>query len=221
LLSTSAAALKLTAELSLLGRYNAGLAHDLAVDVRAAAFEDGSVGVAWRPVTSSWFSALAKVSRRVDVRPFSLTGARYDTAVHAGSFEPVVSLPFHLQLVEKLALKHTSVAFDDVPRADAVTALNINRVNLHTLALLRSWGADAGVPGELDLGVEYRVLAGVSYGAVEHGVLVEVQVVPVDSLRIGVGWNFTRFSDDERDTATAGNVPLDRSGFFVRVVGSY
>ena len=220
-LSMTALALKVSPELSMLARYNIALAHDLARNARAASLEEGSFGVAYRPITHDWFSALAKVSRRVDVRPISLVGGLDDTTVHAASFEPVVNLPWHLQLVDKVAVKHTSVAFDDVPSADAVTLLWINRLNLHTLGLLRDVGVTIPIPGEIDVGAEYRMLTGLTYAGMEHGALVELQVAPVDQIRVGVGWNFTRFSDDELDASRAGAVVVDRSGFFVRVVGAW
>ncbi|MDP2345090.1 MAG: hypothetical protein Q8O67_29365 [Deltaproteobacteria bacterium] len=217
MLSMTAVALKLSPELSFLSRYNMGLAQDLATGARSAYLEEGSVGVAFRPITHDWFSALAKLSRRVDVRPLSLEGGSVDdTTIHAFSIEPVLELPWKVQLVEKLAIKHMSVALDDVPKADALTLLWINRVNWHALGTLRSLGLDPIVPGEIDLGVEYRVLAGLSYDALEHGTLLEVQYAPIDHFRFGVGFNFTRFSDNELDRDD-----LDRSGFFVRAVGSY
>ncbi len=217
MLSLTAVALKLSPELSLLSRYNLGLAQDLATGVRSAYLEEGSVGAAFRPITHEWFSALAKLSRRVDVRPLTLEGGSVDdTAIHAFSFEPVVELPWKVQLVEKLAFKHMSVALDDVPKADALTMLWINRINWHALGTVRTLGVDPLIPGEIDLGVEYRVLAGLSYDALEHGTLLEVQYAPVDQFRVGVGFNFTRFSDNELDRPD-----IDRSGFFVRAVGSY
>ncbi len=217
LLSGSGGSVRLSPELSLLGRYNIALAQDLALSEREAYFEEGAFGVAYRPVTHDWFSVLAKISRRVDVRPLSLeAGTSDDYTAHAMSVEPIVELPWKVQLVEKLALKHASEKLDDVPEANALTGLWINRVNLHALGLIKSLGVKQPLPGEIDLGVEYRVLAGFTYGTVEHGPLVEVQVAPVEYFRVGVGYNFTSFSDDELDSGK-----LDRSGFFVRAVGSF
>lgn len=217
MLSMTSVALKLSPELSLLSRYNIGLAHNLALAQRAAYLEEANVGVAYRPITHDWLSVLTKLSRRVEVRPVGLAGGVVDdTTIHAASLEPIVELPFGVQLVEKLALKHMSVALDDVPKADATTALWINRVNWHALGTLRRLGVDPVIPGEIDLGVEYRVLAGLSYDALEHGALVELQYAPLAFFRVGVGYNFTRFSDNELDRGD-----IDRSGFFVRAVGQY
>jgi uncharacterized repeat protein (TIGR01451 family) len=221
-LSMTSMALKLSPELSLLSRYNLALAEDLALSQRAAYLEEGSVGAAFRPITHDWLSVLTKLSRRVDVRPLGLDGGSVDdTTIHAFSVEPVVELPWGVQLVEKLAFKHMSVALDDVPRADALTALWINRANLRTLTLLRRVGVDPGLPGELDLGLEYRVLSGLSYVGLEHGALIELQVAPLEQLRIGVGYNFTRFSDNETERSGLEGGAIDRSGFFVRAVGSW
>ena len=222
ILSMTAMALKLSPELSLLSRYNVALAQDLALGQRAAYLEEGSIGAAFRPITHDWLSVLTKLSRRVDIRPIGLDGGSVDdTAIHAFSVEPIVELPWGVQLIEKLALKHMSVALEDVARADAVTALWINRINLRTLTLLRRLGVDPMIPGELDLGLEYRVLTGVSYAGLEHGALVEVQVAPIEQLRLGVGYNFTSFSDNETERSGLEGGSIDRSGFFVRAVGSW
>ena len=184
-LSMAAMALKLSPELSLLSRYNLALAQDVALGQRAACLEEGSIGAAFRPIIHDRLSVLTKLSRRVDIRPIGLdSGSADDAAIHAFSVEPIVELPWGVQLVEKLALKHMSVALDDVAGSDAVTALWINRINLRTLTVLRRLGVDPMIPGELDLGLEYRVLTGVSYRAVEHGALIEVQVAPIEQC----GW---------------------------------
>jgi outer membrane protein OmpA-like peptidoglycan-associated protein len=217
MLSGTAAAVRFSPEVSVLGRYNIALAQDLTLSARDAYFEEGALGVAYRPITHDWFSLLAKISRRVDERPLSLEDGTSDNyTAHAISIEPIVETPWKVQLVEKLALKHSSEKLSDVPDADSVTGLWINRVNLHTLAMLHSLGVDTPIPGEIDLGVEYRLLDTFTTGALQMGPEVEVQVAPVEYFRIGVGYNFTHFSDDELDSGK-----LDRSGFFVRAVGTF
>jgi hypothetical protein len=222
LVSMTSLALKVSPEVSLLARYNLAHAHDLALRQRVAALEEGTLGAAYRPIRHDWLSLLMKLSRRVDVRPLGLPGDGVDdSAIHAFSVEPIVELPWGIQLVEKLALKHMSVLFDDVPQAHALTALWINRLNAKTSSLLRRLGIEPPLPGAIDVGVEYRILSGLSYAALEHGVLCELQVAPIDQLRIGVGYNFTRFSDNETERSTLEGGALDRSGFFVRAVGSW
>jgi uncharacterized repeat protein (TIGR01451 family) len=217
LLSMTNFAWTITPELSVLARYNIGLAQDLTLAMREAHLEEGTVGLAYRPITHDWMSALVKFSRRIEVRPLSLKdGTSEEYGVHAFSIEPIVELPWRFQLVEKLAFKHTGTALDDMPRANAYTALWINRINWHALGTVRSFGIDPIIPGEIDLGLEYRILAGLTSETWEHGALVEVQYAPLPYFRIGMGWNFTRFSDNELDRNDT-----DHSGFFVRAVGQY
>jgi len=208
---------KITPEFSMLARYNFALAQDMSRGQIEARMEEGVLGVAYRPVTHDWISVWAKLKRRSEVRPISLSEGRVeDYTTHALSLEPIVELPWDLQLVEKVAVKHASQTIDDLPRADAVTGLWINRVNWHVLRTIRRFDIDPLIPGDIDIGVEYRFLGGMPAFALEHGALVEVQIAPVPYFRVGLGWNFTSFTDDELSRNDR-----DESGFFVRAIGQY
>jgi hypothetical protein len=213
-------------EISLLARYNLGLANNLTYSSREAYLEEAVGGVAYRPITHDWFSLLTKLSRRVEARPLSLTeGVFEDYTAHAVAGEPIVELPVDLQLVGKLAFKHASQVIEAVgengvtdellPRGDAYTLLSLARVNWHVLRTLRRYEVDF-MPGDIDLGVEYRILAGFTAGTVEHGPLVEAQVAPLPYFRLGIGFNFTQFSDNELARADENHY-----GFFMRAVGQY
>jgi uncharacterized repeat protein (TIGR01451 family) len=226
LMNMTNAEVRVGPELALLARYNVGLAQNLSfardnsapeVASREAYLEHGMLGASFRPVRHDWFSALFKLSRKVDARPIALKEGRFEEyTIHAAAIEPIVELPWKLQFVEKLALKHAHQVIDDLPAADAVTVLWINRLNWHALGTFRSLDIDPLIPGEIDLGIEYRMLAGITAARFEHGFLVEAQYAPIDYFRVGVGWNFTHFSDDElaRDDR-------DYSGFFLRGVGQF
>ncbi len=207
----------ITPELAMLARYNVALAYDLNLATRETHLEEGSLGLSYRPITHDWISVWAKLQRRVEVRPISLKDGRLDSyMVHAASVEPIVELPWKFQLVTKGALKHASQAIDDLDPVNAYTFLGIGRLNWHALGTIRSLGLNPYVPGEIDLGVEYRALWGITAGTIEHGFLIEAQYAPLPYFRLGLGWNFTRFSD---------NVLLrnqqDHGGFFIRAVGQY
>jgi hypothetical protein len=87
----------------------------------------------------------------------------------------------------------------------------VNRLDFHLLQ-------------QLDFSGEYRMLKlrGPSSGGIgvggdgERGVLLEAAWRPTKYSRIGVGWNFTSFSDDElaRNDHSSG-------GLFLRAVGEY
>jgi hypothetical protein len=79
----------------------------------------------------------------------------------------------------------------------------INRLNFH---LVRN----------LDVCGEYRMLKSTLADELKSGFLVEVAYVLLEKVRIGAGYNFTSFSDNEfarRD--------YDHGGFFFRVTGQY
>ena len=78
----------------------------------------------------------------------------------------------------------------------------INRVTLH---VTRAW----------DGLVEYRLLYGPG-PALSHGVAIEVNRIIVGHLRLGVGWNFANFTDDETRLGDG-----TEKGFFVRAQGFY
>jgi hypothetical protein len=69
-----------------------------------------------------------------------------------------------------------------------------------------------------DVALEYRALRVARDGATElrHGALLEVAFFLDKRIRLGVGYNFTHFSDDEMTDLDA-----DTHGFFFRVVGRY
>ncbi|MFB3044946.1 MAG: hypothetical protein ACE10A_01330, partial [Acidiferrobacterales bacterium] len=66
-----------------------------------------------------------------------------------------------------------------------------------------------------ELGAEYRVLDQKHSGR-RQGWLLEFMWRPIDHLRIGVGYNFTDFSDDEFS-----NNDYSVKGWFLRLQGAY
>ena len=90
------------------------------------------------------------------------------------------------------------------------TVLWLNRVAFH-------------VTRSFDVAVEYRFMwqtrpgvGGDDATQLQHGALLELDALVAKHVRVGVGWNFTRFSDDELS-----DLDRDASGFFVRVTGQY
>jgi hypothetical protein len=178
--------------------------------IEADALELG-FGAALRPVEWDWLNVLFKYSHVLEMRPLSLTDnlARrrtYDVL----SLMPVVELPWQLQLVEKIAYKRVEEELDLLP-ASALhqvihTLLWINRINFH-------------LTGRIDAGVEYRFLRLFLDGQgdqLRHGALVELGYWIHQYVRLGAGYNFSSFSDNE-----FADQDRDASGFFFRVVGRY
>jgi len=171
-----------------------------------------TAGLTYRPVNTDWFAMMFKATHLIDLRPLDLTsGIGDEQTSDIVAISPTVELPWHFGIAEKLAYKHTRDVLADGPALDTSTWLWVNRLDVHLHKMV-------------DFSAEYRVLVlrGPSSGAVgvggdgESGVLLEAAFKPSRYARIGVGWNFTSFSDDElaRYDHTAG-------GFFIRAIGEY
>ena len=116
---------------------------------------------------------------------------------------PVVDTPYRVQLVNKFAFRSTLDRTADLDEVRSDTLLTLHRVNYRLLP-------------EVDLGLEYRFLRQFVADDLEHGVLVEASYILEDLVRVGGGYNFPSFSDNEfpdRD--------VDPHGVFFRVTGQY
>lgn len=180
-----------------------------------ARYLEATAGLALRPTQYDWMSLLAKVSRVIDRRPLDLaTGAADMQTADVLSLSPTFETPFRVGFAHKLALKHVLSQVTGVPDARSLVLLNVNRVDLHVLP-------------QLDVSAEYRflwtnVLAQTqspdlpTQGDLKHGALFEVAYRPNPYLRLGAGYNFSSFSDNELSR-------LDEfaGGFFIRATGTY
>ncbi|MEO1170518.1 MAG: hypothetical protein AAFX94_00470, partial [Myxococcota bacterium] len=109
-----------------------------------------------------------------------------------------------LQLVGKGAVKVFQVLDPEpMPRLTSTTFLALGRLNYH-------------LTSSFDVGAEYRWTANSQTEEREHGALFEFAWLPYEYVAVGVGYNFTRFSDD-----LLADPNLDNHGFFLRVTGRY
>ena len=117
---------------------------------------------------------------------------------------PIIELPWiRTQVAEKIAVKVQKLTENGLSEQRTSIWLSINRLNFHVL----KW---------LDAAVEYRLRADAAAHQGEGGFLGEVSVLPWEYVRVGVGYNFTHFSDDE-----FADPRIDNKGFFVRAVWRY
>jgi len=166
---------------------------------------EGSAGFAFRPVSYDWAALLGKYTLLLDRRPLDLlAGVSSESENHVFTVMPVIDISvLRLQLVEKFAFKYVRSSTTGLPDASGHIILWINRLNFH---LVRN----------LDIGGEYRLLKNSLADDLKSGFLVEVAWVLMDKVRVGAGYNFTSFSDNEFDRQD-----YDHGGFFFRVVGQY
>jgi uncharacterized repeat protein (TIGR01451 family) len=171
---------------------------------------EATAGVAYRPLHSDKLTLLGRYTHRLmrGVRPEvstlgieSMSG--WINNIDLLSLAGVLELPYGLQLTEKLVYKH-NLDSSDLEDFSTDQILWINRFAVHLLERT------------LDFALEYRLMWGLPDGELLQGALTEVSYTLYEYARIGVGYNFARFSADVMD-----DLSENKNGFFIRLTGTY
>jgi hypothetical protein len=195
---------KVTPDFTFLGKYRYSKTRDERTGETEARFEERSVGLAFRPVKSDRFNALARYTQLSDQRPLSLTGVEAsETKSDVASLEWSWDLTRYLEWVTKEAAKLKREQTGDGESMKTHSYLSIQRMNVHI------WK-------RIDVGAEYRFLYQDEADDMRQGWLTELTWEPVNHLRLGVGYNFTDFSDNEFS-----DNDYSVHGWFFRIQGKY
>jgi hypothetical protein len=123
---------------------------------------------------------------------------------HVLSLVPIIDIDqWRIQLVEKLAFRRSELGVVGLPSSTNNIVLWINRINYH-------------ITDVIDASLEYRRLSQSLVNDRQGGFLVEGSYIVQDYVRVGLGYNFTSFTDDELS-----NFSHNESGVFFRVTGMY
>ena len=178
-------------------------------------FLEWNSGFAYRPIC---FDKLNLLARYTFLRDFGVDQQREltggfgaDTEAHIFAIDAVYDISRYFGLAQKFAFKRSTLyaAYDDTVAVNSF--LSASRINFH---VTRKW----------DFAVEYRILSQ-SYAmeTLRQGVVVELDRAIYEYVRLGVGYNFTNFTDDLRylngNYSTTDN--LRAQGFFVRMTGKF
>ena len=169
-----------------------------------AKFIEGNVGFAYRPWDNQRWGVFGRYTYLYDLATLGqLGGAEYDQKSQILSFEGVYKLDQHWEFAGKLARREGEV------RMGRGTGVWLDSATTFAAAQVRydlrtQWHALA----------EYRWLD-VRDGGTKQGFLVGVDRDLNKNFRIGVGYNFTDFSDDLTD------FDYDHRGWFLNLVGTY
>jgi uncharacterized repeat protein (TIGR01451 family) len=193
---------KLNPDFTLLGRYLYSETRDVVTDNLDARLEDMSVGFAYRPVRSDRLNALARITRINNQRTL-LTGSRSISSVDVASLEWTYDLTDRLEWAEKIAARSKTESDPFLPDFTSNTYLTITRLNYNFWL-------------KFDLGVEFRMLTQDGADDSRAGWLVELMWEIRKHLRVGGGYNFTDFSDNEFS-----DNDYSAHGFFARVQAYY
>lgn len=196
--------LKLNPDYSVLGKYRYGITRDLALDRTEAKFAERSIGLAYRPVAHDRLNGLVRYTHLAEQHPLlqgQLNGE--ETAKDIASIEWSLDIHPALEWVGKQAFKIKLEQWTDYPAVKTHTWLAIQRLNYH-------------VRPKLDLGMEYRILSNREANDQRQGWLSELSWKAMRHLRLGAGYNFTDFSDNEFSDNN-----YSTYGWFMRVQGMY
>jgi len=167
-----------------------------------ALFNETGLGLALRPIKWDKWHLLAKYTHLRDIYPAEQTDtniASTKTVSDIYALETAYDLSKYLQLVEKYALKDMKETVAGYAETENQVALWINRINYN---VFKQWYA----------GVEYRTLSQTLGDDKKSGFLIEAMHKTSQNIHLGVGYNFTDFSDDLRR-----NNDYSSSGFFIRI----
>ena len=175
------------------------------LDPRASAkFIESNLGFAYRPWDGSRWGLFGRYTYLYDLATLGqLGGADYDQKSQVLSLEGVYRIDDRWEVAGKLARREGEARYGRGTGAwfDSATTFAASQVRYE---LLHKWHALA----------EYRWLD-VDDGGTRQGWMAGVDRDIGRNFRVGVGYNFTDFSDDLTD------LDYDHRGFYINFVGSY
>ncbi len=174
-------------------------------------FTELNVGLAYRPVAHSRFNFLTRYTWLRDIgvpgqfATTDHTGLQVDEASQIFGIEGTYDLTRWLGLTQKVGYKLGTLRTASAPEWFHIgTFLTVTRLNFH---ITRKW----------DIAAEYRIRFDTRIlDAVKAGLLFEIDREILDYIRFGVGYNFTDFNDDLRNSNSYTN-----HGFFSRLTGKF
>ena len=176
---------KLNQDLTMLGKYRYSITEDTLTSTIEAEFTEFSIGLAYRPVASDRLNGLARFTHLIDQNPLTATNPLLSKITrNVGSLEWSYDISRKLEWVGKGALKISSDQTGLNPSFTSHTYLFIQRLNYRFM-------------NKFDLGTEFRTLIQEEADDQSAGFLTELMWEVVDNARLGLGYNFTDFSDNE------------------------
>ena len=203
--STNSLTHKFSESLRIAARFNYSDTDDKIDPLAGAKFIEGNVGFAYRPFNSTRWGLLGRYTYLYDVSTLAqdTSTAYYDQRSQVLSFEGVYRPLNHWEFALKAARREGEVRMGRMTGAWADSAATFLAGQVR-YGVTTNWHALA----------EYRSLE-VKQGGRRQGALVGLDRDIGKNFRVGVGYNFTDFSDKLTD------FDYDHRGWFLNVVGSY
>lgn len=185
-------------------RFNYSDTEDELDPVAGARFIEGNAGFAYRPWNSQRWGLFGRYTYLYDLSTLGqIGGAQYDQKSQVLSLEGVHKLDHNWELAAKVARREGEVRYGRGTGdwADSAATFAAGQVRYE---LRQQWHGLA----------EYRWLD-VKHGGTKQGWLLGLDRDINSNFRMGVGYNFTDFSDNLT------NFDYDHKGWFINLVGTY
>jgi len=162
------------------------------------------LGLAYRPVNSDRFNALARYTHLAELDPgVGNRLLRPETSMDVFSVDTTFQITPRVEWASKLAGRNRDEQLLMLPAVETQMLLVIQRFNVNLYK-------------PIDFGLEYRLLSAREADNDRQGWLTEVSWRLRRYLRLGVGYNFTDFSDNEFSQND-----YNVQGWYFRVQGIY
>ncbi|MDP9914353.1 hypothetical protein J2W27_006493 [Variovorax boronicumulans] len=202
--STNSVNHKINEDWRVSAKFNYSDTRDKRNALAGAKFVEGGAGFAWRPHDNTRWAVLGRYTYLYDLATLGqMGGAQYDQKSHIFSVEGIYHYDHQWEFAAKLARREGHARFGRGTGQwfDSATTFAAAQARYE---LPQQWHALA----------EYRALL-VKDGGTRKGWLVGVDRDITKNLRIGVGYNFTNFSDDLT------KFDYKYKGWFINLVGTY
>ena len=188
----------------LLAKLNYALTRDRITDTNAAKFIETGIGFAYRPISEPRFNMLAKYTYLYDLVTAEQSLTKPDEKSHIVETELSWLLNSRWSIGAKAGYKRYQLREDRDSGEWYASALKLAalRLNYH---LLSSWDALMEIHWLDD-----------DNDASKSGLITALYKHVGEHMKVGVGYNFSSFSDDLTDTND-----YDAQGWFVNLVGKY
>jgi len=188
----------------LLGKYRHSITRNLTKNSVDARFDEHSIGLAYRPTAHDRLNALTRYTRLTDLRPLNITSVTaMETKMDVLSIEWSYQLTKKIEWADKQAIRFRTEQVGSLAAFKTQTHLSIHRLNY-------------GLPWQLRMGLEYRRLTQKQANDQRSGWLSELTWEANRHMRLGLGYNFSDFSDNEFSAND-----FSTEGWFIRIQGKY
>jgi hypothetical protein len=200
---------KLNTDWRYIGKLNGSYSTSTQGDFYRGNYLEAVTGFAYRPVANDRLNALFKYTYFYDLpspgQRLGMAGVGdYSQQSHVLSVDAAYDITTFVTLGGKYAIKTGAIKDNtlDGPWLDSKTQLLIGRLDFH---LVKQW----------DISLEVRQLDVFTAKDRQAGALLGVYRHLGDNFKVGVGYNFTRFTDDLT------NLSANNRGIFVNAVGKF